>query len=159
MLCRFSRQVIMPMNKRKIYGCLFVLILCFIWGNSMLSREMSGAISKFVAGILGGEAGTTDEGHHLVRKLAHFTEYAALGASAHLYFDLLLQDKYRRYVTIALVGVATPLVDETIQIFSGRGPALTDVWIDAGGYLVGTMVVLLVLFLVCRRGGTRQNIQ
>lgn len=159
MLCRFSRQVIMPMNKRKIYGCLFVLLLCFIWGNSMLSREMSGAISKFVAGILGGEAGTTDEGHHLVRKLAHFTEYAALGAVAHLYFDSLLQDKHRKYVTTALVGVSTPLVDETIQIFSGRGPALADVWIDAGGYLVGVMAVLLVLFLVRRHGGTRKSIQ
>ncbi|MBR3879863.1 MAG: VanZ family protein [Clostridia bacterium] len=138
------------MKKRKIYVFLFVFILCFIFGNSMLSKELSGTISKFVAGILGGEAGSTDEGHHLVRKLAHFTEYAALGAVGHLLFDSMMQDKYRKYVTVSLVGVTTPLVDETIQIFSMRGPALTDVWIDVGGYLVG---VLLVFALCALRQG------
>jgi VanZ family protein len=134
-------------NKRKVYGFLFIFMLCFIFGNSMLSKEMSGAISKFVAGILGGEAGTTEEGHHLVRKLAHVTEYAALGATGHLLFDCTLQDKYRKYVTVLLVGVATPLVDETIQIFSMRGPALADVWIDVAGYLVGAIVILAVLVI------------
>ena len=113
----------------------------------MLSKEVSGAISKFVAGILGGDAGTTEEGHHLVRKLAHFTEYAALGAAGHLLFDCTIQDKYRKYTTVSLVGVATPLIDETIQIFSQRGPALTDVWIDVAGYLAGVIVILAVLVI------------
>ena len=132
-------------------------MLCFVFGNSMLSREMSGAISKFVAGILGGESGTTEEGHHLVRKLSHFTEYAALGATAHLFFDSLMQDKYRKYVTVAFVGVAAPLVDETIQIFSSRGPALSDVWIDIGGYLIGAIVVLVVFFLTRAEGRKPEN--
>ena len=89
---RYSRWN--EMTKRKVYGCLFAFTLAFIWGNSMLTREMSGAISQFVASVLGGESGTTEEGHYLVRKLAHFTEYAALGVVSHLLFDSLLQDKY-----------------------------------------------------------------
>ena len=117
----------------------------------MLSKEVSGAISKFVAGIIGGDAGTTEEGHHLVRKLAHFTEYAALGATGHLLFDCTIQDKYRKYTTVSLVGVATPLIDETIQIFSQRGPALTDVWIDVGGYLLGVLVVFVVFCIMRNR--------
>ena len=139
------------MNKKKIYGFLFIFILCFIFGNSMLSKEVSGTISKLVAWILGGELGTTEEGHHLVRKLAHFTEYAALGVVGHLWLDCMMQDKYRTYLTVSLVGVATPLIDETIQIFSQRGPALADVWIDVGGYLLGVSVVLAVFFITRER--------
>lgn len=145
------------MTKRRVYACLFALILAFIWGNSMLTREVSGAISQVVASILGGGSGTTSEGHYLVRKLAHFTEYAALGTVAHLLFDSLTADRCKKYVTISLIGVATPLVDETIQIFSSRGPALSDVWIDVGGYIVGVLLTLAVLALVRKSGKRGEN--
>ena len=145
------------MTKRKVYGCLFVFTLAFIWGNSMLTREMSGAISQFVASVLGGESGTTEEGHYLVRKLAHFTEYAALGVVSHLLFDSLLQDKYKKYMTISLIGVAVPLIDETIQIFSQRGPALSDVWIDVSGYIVGLLVISWFFILAHKVGKGDEN--
>ena len=138
------------MTKKRIYCFLFVLVLCFIWVNSMLSKEVSQTISRFVAGALGGGAGSDDEGHHIVRKLAHFIEFAALGATGHLFFESLMQDKHKRYITLALIGVATPLIDETIQIFSGRGPALSDVWIDIAGYATGALAVFAVLFALSR---------
>lgn len=140
------------MTKRRVYGCLLALVLCFIFGNSMLSKETSRAISQFVADLIGVEAGEPggDEGHFLIRKLAHIIEYAALGVISHLFFDSLTRDKYKKYVTLSLVGVAVPLVDETIQIFSARGPALSDVWIDVGGYIVGVLAVCGA-FLLARR--------
>lgn len=138
------------MTKKRIYGVLFVLVLCFIWGNSMLSKEMSHAISSLVASFIGGGSGTGDEGHHIVRKLAHFIEFTALGATGHLFFESLMPDKHKRYITLALIGVATPLIDETIQIFSGRGPALSDVWIDIAGYTLGALVVFAVLYVVSK---------
>ncbi len=140
------------MTKKRIYGCLFVLVLCFIFGNSVLSREASGAISHFVAEIIGKVSGgdTGEEGHYLIRKMAHLIEFAALGAISHLFFDSLIRDKYRKYVTISFVGMATPLIDETIQIFSDRGSAIADVWIDMGGYLIGTAVIF-ALFAVAKK--------
>ena len=138
------------MIKRKIYGVLFVLVLCFIWGNSILSKEISHAISSLVASVMGGGSGSGEEGHHIVRKLAHFIEFAALGATGHLFFESLMQDKHKRYITLALIGVATPLIDETIQIFSGRGPALSDVWIDIAGYTLGALVVFGAFYLVSK---------
>ncbi len=143
------------MKKKTVYIILFCLILCFIWGNSMLNREVSGAISHFIADIFGGEQGATDEGHHLVRKLAHFTEFAALGAVFLLLSGEYTQDKAKRAFSAAFVGVFVPLSDETIQIFSGRGPALTDVWIDAAGYTAGALVTVLVIFLLSRRKAKR----
>ena len=146
------------MTKKKIYGCLFIFALCFIFGNSMLSREVSRAISQFVTGLIGGASGddgVSEEGHYLVRKLAHFIEFAALGAISHLFFDCLTKDGYKKYITVSFVGVATPVVDETIQIFSGRGPAIGDVWIDIGGYAVGAAVIFAALIVLKRLGEKR----
>ena len=82
--------------------------------------------------------------------MAHLIEFAALGAISHLFFDSLMKDRYRKYVTISFVGMATPLIDETIQIFSDRGSAIADVWIDMGGYLIGTAVIF-ALFAVAKK--------
>lgn len=141
------------MTKRRVYGFLFILILCFIWGNSMLTQETSGALSRFVAEFLGGGSDVGEQEHFLVRKMAHFIEYAALGAVTCLFFDSFVNDAYRKYTAASLVGVLTPLIDETIQIFSDRGPALSDVWLDMSGYVFGSLVVITVFFIVHRRAG------
>ncbi len=135
------------MKKRKIYLILFCAMLGFIWGNSMLSAEASGAISHFVASLIGiGDGPSADEGHHLLRKAAHFTEYAILGALSGLLFDSLSLDDMKKYVSAALIGFSVPLIDETIQIFSGRGPAIADIWIDIAGFALGAAVSFLVIF-------------
>lgn len=41
-------------------------------------------------------------------------------------------------------------IDETIQIFTGRGSQLQDVWLDFAGFSVGLLAVLLVRSLVLR---------
>ena len=146
------------MKRKTIYIILFCLILCFIWGNSILSREVSGAISHFIADIFGGEQGATDEGHHFVRKLAHFTEFAALGAVFWLLSGEYTRDLAKRALSAAFVELFVPLCDETIQIFSGRGPALADIWIDAAGYVVGTVLTVLVLILTARRAARSRDV-
>ena len=143
--------------KKRRYIILFCLILAFIWGNSMLSREASGAISHFIADVFGGEQGATEEGHHFVRKLAHFSEFAALGATFLLLSGEYTRDKIKRAFSAAFVGIFVPLADETIQIFSGRGPALSDVWIDAAGYAFGTLLTVAVLQIILRAGKNKDQ--
>ncbi len=138
-------------NKKWVYGMLFCLMLCFIWGNSMLSKGISGTISHFIADIFGGEDGASEEGHYLLRKAAHFAEFAALGVISCLLFDSVTQDRWRKCLSIAVVGISVPLIDETIQIFSGRGPALSDVWIDISGFALGSVIMLWVLFSSSKR--------
>ena len=138
------------MTKKRIYFVILCLILCFIWGNSLLSREVSGAISHFIADILGGEQGASDEGHHFLRKAAHFCEFAALGATFLLWAGEVVEHRGFRLTLCALFGISVPLIDGTIQIFSGRGPALSDVWLDASGYAFGALLCTAVFFLVRR---------
>lgn len=72
----------MTKRKKQIVALtiLVVVVLMFIWGNSLVPGETSGEISDgvtaFIARVLGIESETMG---HYVRKAAHFTEYAVLG--------------------------------------------------------------------------------
>ena len=126
---------------------LLILNLAVIWGNSLLPGEISGAISGFVrdliAMLLPGD-GAPGQGHGLLRKLAHFTEFACLGAI--LSHIMGLMDKHR---LLALgLGFLAACVDETIQIFvPDRGPAFTDVLIDTSGVLCGILLLMAAIRL------------
>ena len=128
---------------RRIRICTALLIanLCFIWGNSLLPGEISGALSDWVKSIL--EAilpgdGISTPGGGLLRKLAHFTEFAALGIWLFWLFSML--GKHRSLAL--LCGTLAACMDETIQIFvPDRGPGLRDVIIDTCGVVAGMMLL------------------
>jgi VanZ family protein len=134
-------------KRLRLCAALIVVNLCFIWGNSLLPGEISGAISDAVKNLLrwclsflnlpSGGGG----GGGLLRKVAHFTEFACLGGLFTWLFSML-----RRPVMLALgCGLLAACVDETIQIFvPNRGPSVFDVGIDTAGVAVG--VTLLLLF-------------
>lgn len=120
------------------------LNLLFIWGNSLLPGEVSGAFSDWVKGILAAvlpAPEAPDGGGFLVRKMAHFTEFAALGMCLGWLCAMLNKGKILPFFS----GAAAACVDETIQRFvPGRGPGIRDVCIDAAGVLTG--LALLYLF-------------
>ena len=123
-----------------------VLLLCnliFIWGNSLLPGEISGAISDWVKAILETLFGSTGEdapGGLPIRKLAHFTEFACLGALLFWRFGMLRRPKALAFC----LGAAAACIDEGIQMFvPGRGPGIRDVGIDCGGVLTGMIFLYL----------------
>lgn len=121
---------------------LLICLLVFIWGNSLMPGEVSGAISNWVkellANLLPMGPEEEDGGGHLIRKLAHFTEFAALGATLGWIFGMLNKGKIRPFV----YGVLAASIDETIQRFvPDRGPSGKDVLLDSCGVLTG--IVLL----------------
>ncbi len=126
-------------------------MLCFIWGNSLLPGEISGAISDWVKNVLAwllpGDVPGVTTGGGLLRKIAHFSEFAALGACLCWYFGMLGKHK-----TGALLwGIGAACVDETIQRFvPDRGPSLKDVGIDTCGVAAG-MVLLLTGHNLCKK--------
>ena len=71
------------MDNRREYGWILVLavVLLFIWGNSLLPANTSAAISgwlhKSLKTVFHGDG---SGGDRLLRKAAHFTEFALLGA-------------------------------------------------------------------------------
>ena len=150
----------MKKTNRRLYLCvaLIAINVLFIWGNSCLPGSVSGAISHWVRNVLSflfpGGASDPDSGHGLVRKLAHFTEFACLGALFTWLFGMLSKP-----LLIALpCGFLVACADETIQRFvPDRGPAFKDVLIDTSGVLVG--IGLLILGYTIRKRQAKQYLE
>ena len=131
-------------NRMRLCLCLLIANLAFIWGNSLLPAEVSKAFSDWVHGLLsqvlpGGSGGGTG-GSGLLRKLAHFAEFCALGFLLGWLFGMLRRGTLRPF----LWGVAVACADEALQFLAPqRGPGIRDVCIDAAGVAAG---ILLLLF-------------
>ena len=132
-------------TEKRMWLCAVLLVLnvAFIWGNSLLPGEVSGAFSDWVKELLAkflasDDLSSSDGG--LLRKLAHFSEFAMLGMLFSWLFGML--QKGRRWA--ALCGFFTACVDETIQRFvPDRGPSIMDVGIDTCGVLTGMLLILI----------------
>lgn len=129
--------------KKHILTILIVLNLALIWGNSMMTGLDSEAVSGGLLALLGRFIPVllTETGHTLLRKAAHFSEFALLG--------LLFCGRHalvRKAVPLHLMGfgLAVACIDETIQIFTpGRASSLIDVWIDTSGFALGLILIFL----------------
>ena len=133
------------MSKR-LLNTLLVLNLALIWGNSLVSGEDSGALSGGVLAFLGRLLPVlmTETGHTLLRKAAHFSEFALLGL---LYGGRSALTCGKVPVHRMGFGLAVACIDETIQIFTpGRASSLTDVWIDTTGFALGIVVISVIHF-------------
>lgn len=138
---------------------LITLILCFIWGNSLLPGHISGQLSdwakEILASLLPGQIGGDIGGGGLLRKIAHFTEFAALGACLSWRFGML----EKRKILALAYGIPAACVDETIQLFvPDRGPAIRDVVIDTCGVAAG-MVILLLIHKITTTTKSKENKQ
>ena len=144
----------MPRKKRNIRICVILLIfnVLFIWGNSLLPANASAALSGFIKKILEcilplGD-GEPELNHGSLRKLAHFTEFASLGALLTWLYTMLS----KRAVFLLPCSVLVACVDEFIQRFvPGRGASIIDVLIDSFGALLGICAVLAVHGLVAKK--------
>ena len=133
----------MKRTDKRLRLCVTLLIcnLVFIWGNSLLPGEISGAFSEWVKSVLaqilpvGPDNGS---GGGLLRKIAHFTEFTALGMCLAWLHGMLQKGRLRPW----LWGTAAAAVDETIQRFvPDRGPSVKDVCIDSAGVLTGIILL------------------
>ena len=138
------KQTMHNTRVRWVLGILIALTLAFIWSNSMQSRAVSGGMSGSLKTWLE-QLLHTEISEFLLRKAAHFLEFAVLG--------ILLTGTFHgaRNFTLAkpmLFAVLTAMTDETLQSFTpGRNCALSDVWLDAAGALTGAVLLWLIFKL------------
>ena len=138
---------------------IMVMIFCFSSQNGEESGALSARITEAVIRVVyrdydaRGEAERQilfDRTAHIVRKTAHFSEFAALGFFLLGHFRALaLKKGLRRPAAGAIVaGVIYAISDELHQGFvGGRSPAVLDVGIDSAGVLFGVLVMALLLYL------------
>lgn len=133
------------------------MMLAFIWGHSLMPGDMSSMESEWFLALVRPVVaalrrvllvlGRDYDESFLVRKLAHFSEYAVLGVLMYLLF--VKPDGRSRYFMPMLLCLGSAGIDEGIQIFAvDRGPALRDVIIDFTGSCVGIFAMALIIVIV-----------
>lgn len=141
---------------RVVFTVALIACIAFIFSNSMavaaVSEQSSGRVLWLMQAVLrrlGHPALAERLTMHIVRKLAHFCEYALEGFLLMLCMRVYSRHPLRHITVPMLGGVLTALTDETIQLFSdGRSGQVTDVWLDSAGVLAGILVAI-VLLLAC----------
>ena len=137
-----------------------VMIYCFSAQTGAESGAMSGRITMWILNlVVPGFGDFSPEKQEavrstvsfVVRKLAHFSEYALLGFSLMLHIAQIEKKIAVRlpWLWSWVVGTLYAASDEFHQGFvAGRGPSLRDVMIDSSGVIAGT---LLLLWIIRRR--------
>lgn len=144
------------MNRKRIGTVLLLLAilaaLAFIWGNSLESAVesslKSGRVRELIEPLLEllvGQGNVTD---HMVRKLAHLTEFAVLGALLLLLTAAAFRVRLQSVLNCQFFLLLAALTDETIQLFTDRGSQVRDVWLDFAGGTAGLLAMLLLLWLL-----------
>ncbi len=88
---------------------------------------------------------SNSEADHIVRKIAHFTEYFILaGLAVHLSY--LYACRWKNILGYILFGLLlVPVIDEFIQLFSaGRAGMVQDILLDFFGAVTGLVVTKLL---------------
>ena len=158
-----------------VMALVVVVTAGFIFSNSMQSTEGSWGTSNIVAAlfepvlrrahsaftrliVLAGHPVVLEYGV-FVRKMAHFTEYFALGVECTCVISVLTKRALSPYLWADLfVVLAVAVVDEFVQSFVGRTSQVADVLLDFSGACAGIVLTLVVASLVLRRFGKRDDL-
>lgn len=152
-------------TKALILTVVSVLIIAFIFRNSLQDAEQSTLESSFVGELInkmmsffGIDTASLRDMALPLRKAAHFTEFFILGTSLYFTFSAYMIKNVKKAVLSLVFGFCVACIDETIQIFSpGRASQFTDVLIDTSGVLCALLIFSLFAFLKEKRKNTKNS--
>ncbi len=110
----------------------------FVFRNSFKSKAESAKQSSFLAEAVKKVLATvsidsSDWAVVLVRKTAHVVEFFVLAMLMYFAARAFGLCRKKSLITASVYSAICACIDETVQIFSHRGPAVTDVLIDCLG--------------------------
>lgn len=76
----------------------------------------------------------------IIRKIAHVVEFCVLA--------LILSLWWKKPVRSFYAGFTLAFLDESLQVITGRGALITDIWIDLIGVGIGTGIGTLLLKVI-----------
>lgn len=147
---------ILKKQNKIVFYIVIILILFFIWSNSFDNQTVSLSKSNHIKEIFVDRlAALLSHDNPLVvfitvnlRKCAHFFEFACLGVVIMIVQmvnkRLIIQDIYNMLSLSVIIAV----IDEFIQIYTGRGSSVRDVVIDFTGFLSGTVLTAIISIII-----------
>ena len=145
--------------KRYITLALAVACAIFIYANSLMDGTTSSAMSGFVLKLIQKAMETIGVSPalitpHIVRKLAHFCQYALLGFLTTVTVRLWYGKLKSHIFMILFLGLLVPVSDEFLQLFiAGRTGAVQDIVLDFTGFIAGMMFYMVTgsLLKCCKK--------
>ena len=135
-----------------LFGILSIVITVFIFENSLqtraISRVRSGFFVELLRPLLELFPGIPPRLYsRVIRKTAHFAEFAALGfCLTGFFFAFPGKKRQIRFLLPPAASLLAAVADESIQRLSDRSAAAADVLLDCSGALCGVL-----LALACRK--------
>lgn len=149
---------------RGAWQLVLALWIAFIWVHSLIPGPASSDESMLLVSIvrpLFGIVGVTDVDamQFVVRKVAHFSEYFALGLLCVAALQPRWEVPFWPAVLTVVLWWAVPLVDELViqARVPGRDGSMRDVLIDVAGFAVGLTAAILVRRVVEARRRVREE--
>ena len=145
-------------KNKPILLTLVLIAVAFIWIQSALPAGASNNESEWFKThivepvyefITGKPAGDDLD----VRKPAHVAEYFVFAALLSL--SITSDSSLRNIAVPVLLSFFAAFIDESIQIFSGRGSSIKDVWIDFTGAFFGILTVRLIKCILSKSNRER----
>ncbi len=141
------------MNKKnKLIYIFVIIILVFIWSNSLDSPQesysKSSAVGEWALKLLS-KFFEHDDPFLIffrtnVRKIAHFIEYLFLGTAVTAISIIHRKIRLQHIYNILSLSVIVAVIDEFIQMYTMRGSSVKDVIIDCCGYTTGVTIVFMI---------------
>ncbi len=138
-----------------------VMIFCFSMETADDSDKRSGVISEvFIRIFFPGyeqmdparQQAVYDNVQHIVRKLAHFTEYLMLGFMIRLCLESWFGRRKILFPCAWAAGTVYAGTDELHQMLvDGRNGQWADVLLDSSGIMTGVLIAGLILFATWKK--------
>lgn len=145
-------------------AAMMILIFCFSSRPAVNSNESSMSIANEIINVYENITGTHYDEiqrpdieavlNHVVRKGAHFCEYAVLACL--IAFHLAVWRVGKRMLILApiLLSAFYAMTDEFHQTFiPGRAGMVKDVLLDTSGAAAGTLFFILVILIITKKHG------
>ncbi len=128
-----------------------ILTVAFIFYNSAQtveeSKEASASVAETIAPITKDEYETPADWRSFVarvRKAAHAAEFFVLGAELFVLLFVMCRNRgVQAFWNVLSVSLIIAVADESIQIWSGRGPKVQDVLLDFCGAAAAAVAGLI----------------
>lgn len=162
------RRLLVTLVTAALLGMLYSLIFRFSAQDSGESGSLSRKVSEKcveMANVLSGSGWSQEEAarkaewlEHPLRKAAHFSEYACMGALVYILWSQWLAQGRRLYLLTALWVFLSASGDEFHQYFvPGRYASFADVLLDTCGGVCGMLFCMLVYRLYRKRKMKKQD--
>jgi len=135
-----------------------IIILAFIFGNSILTKRQSNGLSKGIYDTLSPYLSkifpsiiTSENGHLIVRKAAHFLEFFALGIFLYLLISLFKEPynsqnkSQNKYPTVPKTTAALSMEGKTENLIKNKAKTTIKSQVDNryfATFLIGVIVAL-----------------